>query len=118
VILLKIIVAGSREFNKYDLLCMKLDSLLMNHDDIQIVCGEARGADQLGKRYAKEHGYEVLSFPANWDKYGKSAGYKRNQEMAKVADALVAFWNGVSKGTANMIEIMNKSGKPVRVIRY
>ena len=115
---MNVIVAGSRDFNKYDLLCDKLDFFLSEQSDIQIVCGEARGADSLGKRYAKEHGYDVLSFPAEWSKYGKSAGYRRNQAMAEAADALVAFWDGSSKGTANMIEIMKKNGKPVRVIRY
>lgn len=110
---MKVIVAGSRDFVNYDLLCSKLDIFFSNQTYIEVVCGEARGADKLGKRYAKERGYNVISFPAEWDKYGKSAGYRRNQEMAENADALVAFWDGYSKGTANMIEIMKKKGKPV-----
>jgi hypothetical protein len=113
---MKVIVAGSRTFDNYQLLCRKLDLILSRQKEVQIVCGEARGADVLGRRYAEEHGYEVLSFPAQWDTFGKSAGYRRNAEMAKVADALVAFWDGSSKGTQNMIQLMQ--GKPTRIIRY
>ena len=115
---MKVIIAGGREFSGYDLLCSKLDFLLSGQTDIQIICGEARGADTLGKRYAKEHGYDVLSFPADWNKYGKSAGYRRNKEMADAADALVAFWDGKSRGTANMISIMRTMKKPIRIVRY
>lgn len=113
---MKVIVAGGRDFSNYNLLCKKLDIILSQQKDIQIVCGEARGADSLGKRYAEEHGYVVLSYPANWEKYGKSAGFIRNKEMAQVADALVAFWDGQSKGTYNMIQLMKN--KPTRVVMY
>ena len=67
-----------------------------------------RLADTLGKRYAEEHDIPVMSFPADWNKYKKAAGYIRNQEMAQHADALVAFWDGQSRGTKNMIEIAEK----------
>lgn len=113
---MKVIVAGGRDFDDYPLLCRKLDAILSRQTDIQIVCGEARGADSLGRKYAEERGYTVISFPADWDRYGRSAGFRRNEEMAKVADALVAFWDDKSKGTANMIGLM--SLKPTRVIRY
>lgn len=63
---MKVIVAGGRDFDDYNLLRKKLDFLLSNQTNIQIVCGEARGADILGKKYANEREYEVLSFPANW----------------------------------------------------
>lgn len=115
---MKVIIAGGRDFTDYGLLREKLDYLLSNQTDIQIICGEARGADTLGKRYANEHGYAVLSFPADWSKYGKSAGYRRNKEMAEEADALVAFWDGESRGTSSMISIMRKMNKPIRIIRY
>lgn len=115
---MKVIVAGGRDFDDYDLLREKLDFLLSNQTNIQIVCGEARGADTLGKKYANERGYEVLSFPANWKTYGKSAGHRRNREMAEAADVLVAFWDGKSRGTEGMIKIMRSMGKPVRVVMY
>ena len=83
-----------------------------------IVCGEARGADSLGKRLAYEKGWKVLSFPADWDKHGKAAGYKRNDEMARNADALIAFWDGKSRGTKHMIDLAKKYGLQTRIVGY
>lgn len=114
---MKVIIAGGRDFDDYNLLCRRLDYLFQRIRPT-IVCGEAKGADSLGRRYAEEMGLEILSFPAQWDKYGKSAGYRRNEEMAKVADGLVAFWDGESKGTKHMIEYMQKLGKKVKIVRY
>lgn len=116
----RVIIAGSRGFTNYEFLKDTMDRLLVNkHDcDIAIVCGEARGADTLGKKYAVERGYRVLSFQADWEKYNKSAGYIRNAEMADNADALVVFWDGKSRGTKNMIEIASKKGIPIRIQRY
>ena len=116
---MKVIVAGGRDFTDYDLMREKLDYYLKNQAPfVEIVCGEALGADSLGKFYAQRKGYIVLSYPADWKKYGKSAGIRRNKEMAKAADALVAFWDGKSRGTANMIEEMRKLNKPVKIVYY
>ena len=87
-------------------------------DDITVVCGKAKGSDTLGEQYAKEHGYEVQYFPADWNRYGKVAGYIRNTTMAKNADALVAFWDGESPGTKHMIETAQSLGLRVRVKTY
>lgn len=113
------IIAGSREFNDYTLLKNTMDKLLSNiKDNIIIVCGKARGADTLGERYAKEKGHEINYYPANWDLYGKRAGYIRNEQMAQNADALVAFWDGKSKGTKYMITLAHKYNLNVRVKYY
>lgn len=115
----RVIIAGSRDFSDYIRLRNTMDYLLQNKtDDICIVCGEARGADALGRRYAEERGYKILSFPANWEEHGRKAGYLRNVEMAKNADALVAFWDGESRGTKHMIDISRKHGLQIRIIRY
>lgn len=115
----RVIIAGGRDFNDFDLLKQKMDKLLSNViGDIAIVSGMARGADSLGARYAALKGYALYNFPADWDKYGKSAGYRRNEEMARNADALVAFWDGKSKGTKHMIDIARLHGLKVRVINY
>lgn len=115
----RVIIAGGRGFKDYDLLTKTMNHLLSRvNDDITVVCGKARGADTLGEQYAKEHGYSVQYFPADWSRYGKSAGYLRNTEMAKNADALVAFWDGASLGTRHMIEIAKAHGLKVRVKRY
>ena len=115
----KVIVAGGRDFNNYDLLKSKLDILLSNFDcDVQIVSGTARGADKLGELYAKKSKLSLALFPADWEFYGKSAGYKRNAQMADYADALVAFWDGKSRGTMHMINLAKSAGIHVRVVNY
>lgn len=114
---MKIIVAGSRKFNNYYLLKTKLNNILANKDDIEIVSGTADGADKLGERYAEQYKFKLTKFPAKWDLYGGSAGYIRNEEMAMYADALVAFWDGTSRGTNHMIKLAEKHRLLVRVIQ-
>ena len=118
---LKVIVAGGRNFNDYDQLSAVIfdQAELVGEDvGISIVSGMARGADALAHQFAMNEGVQVYEFPADWNKYGKRAGYVRNDEMAQFADALIAFWDGKSRGTKNMIETMTRLGKPVIVKRY
>lgn len=115
----KVIIAGGRNFCFYHLLKNTMDYYLSNIDDeITVFCGKARGADTLGEQYAKEKGYNIEYYPAEWDKLGKKAGIIRNEEMAKNADALVAFWDGESRGTKNMIELAKKYNLKIRVKYY
>lgn len=118
----KIIVAGGRSFNNYDLLEQKLDYYLSSKInegyDIVIISGTAKGADSLGEKYAINKGYEIERFPANWDKYGKSAGYRRNVDMANAADACIVFWDGTSPGSKHMIDIANTKRLALRVVNY
>jgi hypothetical protein len=114
---MKVIIAGSRDFDDYNELCMFCDHVLQNQTDIEIVSGTAKGADQLGERYAIERGYKITRFPADWDK-GRSAGYIRNEEMAKYGDALIAFWNGMSKGTEHMINLAKQYNLKIRICNY
>lgn len=116
--MLKIIVAGGRDFSDYDYLCSKLDWIIGDRTDVEIVCGMARGADMLGYKYAKEHNLPIAEFPANWDRFGRSAGYRRNSEMARYSDVLVAFWDYESKGTSHMIELMKAYRKKAIVYKY
>jgi hypothetical protein len=117
---MKVIIAGSRNFNDYNSLCDFCDKILVNKIDseIEIVSGTAMGADSLGERYAIDRGYKLIKFPADWDKYGKAAGYKRNSQMAEYADGLIAFWDGISKGTKHMIDLANKKELKVRVFYF
>ena len=120
--MIKVIIAGTRDFNDYAFLKKNVDYFLQginpNNEEIEIVSGNARGADKLGERYAKEHNLPVKLFSANWDKYGKRAGYLRNQEMADYANMLIAFWDRKSKGTNHMINIAKKAGVIVKVVYY
>ena len=114
---MKLIIAGTRSFQDYDLLCKILKETEIGNIE-EIVCGGARGADKLGERYAKEFGYSLKYFYPNWEKYGKSAGIIRNHAMGDYADYLLAFWDGTSKGTKDMIDYMKKIGKHGKVIIY
>ena len=115
-IMYKVIVAGSRNFNDYNLMSEKLNYYFQNRNDIVIVSGTCYGADKLGEKYAKEHNLGLLQFPADWNKYGKSAGYRRNLQMAEQADACVVFWDGESKGSKHMIDIAKKHNLALRVV--
>lgn len=115
----RVIVAGSRTICNQTFVFNHLDRLLVNkqkYDRLQIVSGTARGVDKIGEAFAQARGYECVRFPADWEKYGKRAGYLRNQQMAEYADALVAFWDGKSPGTKHMIEIAKKYHLAVRVV--
>lgn len=117
----KVIIAGGRDFLDYNLLREKVDKILIDKrltHKIVIISGCARGADTLALRYASENVLDVEEYPAEWDKYGKKAGYMRNVEMAENADALIAFWDGESKGTKHMIDIATNKKIGIRVINY
>jgi len=116
---LKLIIAGGRNFNDYDLLKEKVDYYLKNtNESVEIVSGKAKGADTLGERYAKENGYGLSLFPADWNRYGKGAGYIRNKEMAEYATHCICFWDGESRGTKMMIDLAKERDLKVRVINY
>ena len=115
----RVIIAGTRDFNDYQLLCDKCDAILSakrQDSNIVIVSGTARGADRLGERYARERGYQIRQFPADWLNDEKKAGPIRNAKMADNADALIAFWDGQSRGTKNMIETAKRKGLVIRTI--
>ena len=119
---ISVICAGCRNFKDYSLLAMTLDQFCLDNldADIEIISGTCRGADQLGEQYAKEQGLTCRQFPANWKKFGRAAGPIRNQEMAKKASHLIAFWdsNKSHSGTWSMIGIANKLGLQVKVVQF
>lgn len=114
-----VIIAGGRDFNDYDLLeekCKDVLRLYMAYRNVTIISGDATGADTLGERFAKEYRLKSLIFPAEWQKYGRAAGPIRNQEMANLADAVIAFWDGKSRGTKNMIDLAQAKGLSTHVV--
>lgn len=116
----KLVIAGSREFVNYKLFSEKVDEYIsvIGKEKIEIVSGGARGADSMAIRYAKEHNIGCVVFNADWDKFGKSAGYKRNAQMADYGDALLCFWDTVSKGTKHMIDLALNRKLNVTIITY
>ncbi len=115
---MRVIIAGGRDFSDYAELSKYCDYILQNQKEIEIVSGTANGADKLGEKYAEEKGYLLKLFPADWGGLGKAAGYIRNEEMAKYADALIAFWDGKSKGTMHMINLAKEYNLKIRIYRY
>ena len=114
----KIVVAGSRDYNNYEEAKKYIDfciSDLKKTFSLIFISGGCRGADTLGERYAIEKGYKLVKMLAEWDKYGKSAGPKRNVEMAKACDYVICFWDGQSRGTKSMIDIARKLNKPIKI---
>ena len=120
---MNIVIAGSRDFDDYELLELTITEWAkrnpqINQDDVTIISGNARGADQLGERFACEYGLKLEVYPADWNQYGKSAGYKRNVQMAELADHAFIFWDGFSKGTYHMIQLLDKLEITHQVITY
>lgn len=116
---MNVVICGSREFDDYELLKKELIKFFDNDfSDITIISGTAKGADSLGERFASEYNLPVQKFKPDWDKHGKSAGFKRNDEMVKIADVVVAFWNCKSKGTKHTINQANTKGIVVKIIKY
>jgi len=116
---MRVIIAGGRDFNDFDGMIVKLDALFSVTDEgVTVISGTANGADKLGERYADFRGYEIERYPAQWDVYGRSAGYKRNEQMAGIASHCVVFWDGQSRGSKHMIDIAKREGLELRVIKY
>lgn len=122
--MIRVIVAGSRDFNDFSLVEKSLMMYFKEHKlhrvDVEIISGTARGADRLGEIFANKYNLKLTKFPADWDYYGKSAGYIRNEQMAKYASKengiLFAFWNGTSRGTKHMIDLANKYNLNIETI--
>ena len=117
----RLVVAGSRNFNDYSLLCTTLDEVvgeLKSEYNVTIVSGTANGADKLGEKYAEKHGLKIERHPANWGRYGRGAGPIRNAEMVKESDGVVVFWNGESSGAKNIIDCAKAENLLIKVVKY
>ena len=89
---MRVIIAGCRDFDNYEFLKTLCGfSLLGIEEKVTVISGHAKGADMLGEKFAIEHGLSLEIYPADWKKYGPSAGPIRNEKMAKIADMLIAF---------------------------
>lgn len=127
---IRLIIAGGRDFSDRNLMDIEVSKFISElvsefpECNVRIVSGHARGADQCGEDYGRDHGHTVCVFPANWKLYGKRAGYLRNCEMAEFASepnsigALIAFWDGKSRGTKHMIDIAESTGLRTVVVPY
>ena len=118
---MRVIIAGSRGIT--DIRHVEEAMHQAGLDVTEVVSGTARGVDQLGERWAGARGIPVARFPAQWERYGRSAGYKRNDLMTRYAaagprgGALVAVWDGTSPGTSHTIELARRQGLQVFIHR-
>ncbi len=114
----RVVIAGCRDYNNYDEAKEYIDFCLSDirkENNIIIVSGGASGADSIGERYAEENGFEVEKYPADWKTYGRSAGPRRNRQMAEISDYVICFWDEKSRGTKSMIDYAKKYNKPVKI---
>lgn len=108
---MKLCIFGSRNFHDYQLLKEKVDAIHSRSAIKEVVSGQAKGADLLGEKWAKENQIKIVPYPADWDKYGKSAGYIRNREMAEYCDKAIGFIVDNSKGSEMMCKCLREFGK-------
>lgn len=117
---MRVIIAGSRNIHNYDDVIKGIFLALWywkkTYEDVsEVVSGNARGVDLLGVKWAIRNNIKYTLYPAHWNRYGKRAGYVRNTKMAENAEALIAIWDGESKGTKHMIDIAKRKGLKVFV---
>ena len=108
---MKIAIIGSRN------LCVENMEDFIPRDVTEIVSGGAKGVDRQAAEYARRHGIVLVEFLPEYKRYGRCAPLKRNEQIAAYADEAIAFWDGVSAGTRNIIALFEKAGKKVTVVR-
>jgi hypothetical protein len=111
---MKLIITGARTFTDYQRLCQVLAP--ERHHITQVLTGGVRGADALGKRWAWSKQVPWKGFKADWERFGKAAGVRRNHHLAQAGDVLVVFGDDPSPGTAHLIQCMRTLGKPVVLV--
>ena len=112
---MKLAIIGSRNFTNYKLLQEILEQY--KPKITLVVSGAAKGADSLGEKWALENNIQSLIFPADWNQYGKRAGFIRNEDIIKNCDCCVAFWDGESKGTKHSLSLCKKYNKPYEIVQ-
>jgi hypothetical protein len=110
---MKVVVCGSRTITDKHLVFTLIG--LSPYNITTLIHGGATGVDQIAGEYAEKWGISTVVVKPDWDRYGKSAGYKRNAQMVSMADAVIAIWDGKSKGTKHTINLANDAKIPVTV---
>ena len=108
---MKALIVGSRSITEFDL------SKIMTPDMEMIISGGAKGVDALAERYADEHKLSKLIMRPRYDRYGRAAPLKRNEQMVDMADVVLVLWDGVSRGAQYTIRYAEQKGKPITVIK-
>lgn len=118
---MRLAIIGSRTFNDYS----KLATIIQGHFYYphlneffisEIISGGAKGADKLAEDYAENWSLKITVLKPDWNKYGKSAGFRRNQQIVDACDIVLAFWDGKSKGTQDSINKAKLAKKPTFIV--
>lgn len=131
---MRVAVIGSRTYRNYKIVKEKLDKLHSMRPITCIVSGGANGADSLGERWADENSVPKIVHEANWDdlshpdaliktnsrgkRYDARAGFRRNEMIVGDAQLILAFWDNVSRGTRNTLEIAERLNKPYKTFLF
>ena len=112
---ISVAILGSRDFNNYELLKNRIDKILIDKNVEQLISGGANGTDKLAEKYASDNNYQIKVIKPDWKK-GKWAGLERNSEIIEQSDIVIAFWNGISRGTFHIINKTEKLNKQLYII--
>lgn len=116
-----VVVFGSRSFTDEVKMAEVIDNLYNSgwiEPEVAWISGMARGADITAANLLKRANQTLYEMPADWDRYGRSAGYRRNVDMATSSTKGICFWDGESRGTKHMLNTLGLMGKPVHLVRY
>jgi len=111
-------IVGTRTFTDY----IFLEKSVLNNYDIttisNIISGGATGADTLAEVFAKKYSIPIIIYKPDWKLYGRGAGPIRNKIIIDSSDTVIAFWDGISPGTKNSVDLAKKSNKPIIIYNY
>lgn len=115
---IKLAVVGSRTFNNVREFLEIMNIIKQKYNITTIVSGGARGADSMGEEYADRNKLKKIIFKADWNRYGKKAGYIRNVDIIKNCDVCIAFWDGESHGTKHDIDLSKQYNKKCFIYNF
>ena len=110
---MRVVICGSRGIGSVELIDKAVK--MSGFEVTEVISGTASGPDTFAIEWAEKNGIPVVRMPADWNKYGRSAGFKRNKEMVDIADAVIAIWDEKSNGTRNTMGLGKDKGIPVKV---
>lgn len=109
---MKIAVIGSRKLPEFDL------GPYLPAGTTQIISGGAKGVDSIAAAYAQNHGIPLVEYRPDYQRYGRAAPLVRNRQIVDSCDMVLAFWDGVSRGTAYTVRYAKQKGVPCKLYRY
>ena len=110
---MRTIIAGSRAINSYEIVRAAVEA--SGFEVTCVISGRAPGVDRWGEFWASRNGVPCERHIADWRKHGMGAGFRRNEDMANSAEALIAVWDGHSPGTRHMIATARRKGLQVYI---